>query len=195
MACRWHTTRMGGFSFSLYDLPKSVIAFAWDVNMYNLKRNLHVFTWLLHNLANLLVNISLHKKTSGCHSSKLIVLFVCIQCSFFLSYFFSLRRSNYDLFRNIRDGASMTACSWHAANNKMHENGRQLPERRTEKTQWSGKEVILLNDVFIFIHLNFRVCFPAQTHHITCDCQPFIHSSIFNFMVVCRAVWRSQNEK
>lgn len=35
---------------------KSVIALH-EMLTYNLERNLHVFTWLLHNLANLLVNV------------------------------------------------------------------------------------------------------------------------------------------
>ena len=193
MACRWHTTRMGGSGFSLYDLPKSVIAFAWDVNIYNLERNLHVFTWLLYNLANLLVNIfTFHcTKRHLAVTARSLFLYSCALCihrSFFLFHFFLLAAAIMIYFEIFgMEHRWLHVLGMRRIIKCIKIEGSHQKDG-PKKTQWSEKEVILTNDVFIFMHLNFRVCSPALTRHITCACQPFIHFQFYGCVQSCMAL-------
>lgn len=165
---------MGTLSFMW--CAKSVITLH-EMLTYNLEWNLHVFTWLLHNFANLLVNVFTIAPQKDIWLSQLEILFW-----FILSFFPAAIIVIY-----LEISGTTTACSWRMANNKMHENWRQSPEIRAEKCN-EAKKRSFWQTMCSFLFIPISRIFPhmhTHIHDITCA----YHSSIFNSMVLCITAW------
>lgn len=162
---------MGALAFMW--CAKSVIALH-EMLTYNLKWNLHVFTWLLHNLANLLVNVFTVAPQKDIWLSQLEILFWFVDL-----FFFFFQRSHCDLSRNFGHRNYIFL-----ANNKMYENWRQSPETRAEKCNEAKKRSFWQTMCsFLFIPIS-RIFSHAQAHIHTRYylCLPFIHFQFYGRM-------------